>query len=397
MKVYRSTVVFLAMVGLAAGGVAQEPGKTPAKTEGGDPGVETHRAVASDALDFTKLIPPTLPRSVVFRQEGWNLWDPSMVQGDDGQFYLFYSRWSGTLGFDAWCTHAEIAWATSTNSTGPFTFQGVALPSRGVEYWDGHSVYNTCVVRISDKFYLYYTGNRGTTNWTPDRIPPSKEWWTHRNHQRIGVAVADSLRGPWRRSDKPLLDVGPGVGRDIINVPNLVVKPEGGYRLYYKTLAEGPHTSVVHYSADAESPLGPFVSYPKPIVDKNKLMPEVTKTFRFHIDDHFEWIQDGRYYAIVKDHDKPFLTAHGKSLLLFESPDGRDWKPSTNVLVKDFAVAWSDGGKTKYSRLEMPKLLFKNGRPSVLSLAAWQGSGESYIINIPLSVPHGQPTVRGGH
>ena len=64
---------------------------------------------AGAALDFAKLIPATLPRSAVFKQEGWCLWDPCVVRGDDGLYHLLYSRWRQSLGFDAWATHAEIA------------------------------------------------------------------------------------------------------------------------------------------------------------------------------------------------------------------------------------------------------------------------------------------------
>ena len=145
-------------------------------------------------LDFTKLIPQTVPRTAIFQQPGWCLWDPCIVRGNDGLFYLFYSRWQTKLGYDAWCTHAEIAWATAKDAAGPYEFRGVALPARGAEFWDGHSVFNTCVMHIGAKFYLYYAGNRGTAEWKPDRriAASAEEWWTHRNNQRIGVAVANT-------------------------------------------------------------------------------------------------------------------------------------------------------------------------------------------------------------
>jgi hypothetical protein len=347
--------------------------------------------VADDGHDFTRLIPPVLPTTAVFRQEGWCLWDPCVVRGDDGLLHLFYSRWPAALGFDAWCTHAEIARATATNAAGPYEFRGVALPSRGAEFWDGHSVYNTCVVRDGSRFLLYYTGNRGTADWAPDRrIPGSSEaWWTQRNRQRIGVAVADHPGGPWTRLDKPLIDVGPGFGQGIVAVPNVVAKPGGGFRLYYKTLAEGPGRfggGVFHYGADSESPLGPFARHPEPMVDKNRLLGDAGRHFNFHIDDHFEWVQDGRWYAIVKDHDAPFLTPHGRSLLLFESGDGRSWRPSRHALVKDFAITWDDGSRQDFERLEMPKLLIEDGRPKLLSLAAKPpGVQESFLIVVPLA------------
>ncbi len=81
---------------------------------------------------------------------------------------------------------------------GPYEFQSVALPAHGGNFWEGHSVFNIDVVNIGAKFYRYYTGNYGTTNWATNRAIPmsSEEWWIHRNHQRIGVAVADLPHGP---------------------------------------------------------------------------------------------------------------------------------------------------------------------------------------------------------
>ena len=31
-----------------------------------------------------------------------------------------------------------------------------AAPLGGGEFWDGHSVYNTCIVRLGGKFYLFH-------------------------------------------------------------------------------------------------------------------------------------------------------------------------------------------------------------------------------------------------
>ena len=363
------------------------------------PSVETPpaRGLAAGGMDFTKRIPRVLPKSAIFRQPGWCLWDPCIIRGDDGLYHLFYSRWKADLGFDAWCSHAEIARAVASRPDGPYEFRDTVLPQRGADHWDGHSVYNTCVIKIGGTFYLYYTGNRGTADWRPERAIPgnAKEWWIHRNNQRIGVATADAPGGPWKRLDKPMLDVGQGFGQTILNVPVMMRKPDGGLRLYYKTLGEGPGRfggGVFHYAADAGSPVGPFHRHPEPMVNKNKLLPEVKKPFDFHIDDHFEWWQDDRYLAIVKDHDAPYLTPHGRSLLLFESADGLAWRPARHALVQDFAIPWDDGSRQEFARLEMPKLLMENGQPRVLSLAALeQGAKESFLVLVPLVTPPPEP------
>lgn len=208
--------------------------------------VESAKSLPPSSLDFSKLLPKSLTPDSAFRQDGWCLWDPCVIRDERGTYHLFYARWRAGLGFDAWCTHAEIARATSDRPGGPYTFREVVLPARGASWWDGHSCYNTCVIRAEGSYFLYYTGNSGSNKWQADRQIPSNssEWWIHRNRQRIGVAMADRPSGPWRRLDRPLLDVGPATGQTIINVPNMVVLPGGGYRLYYKTLADGPFASV---------------------------------------------------------------------------------------------------------------------------------------------------------
>ncbi len=354
----------------------------------------TGQAATRD-LDFARLLPERFPRSAVYREPGFHLWDPAMVRTPDGVCHLLYSRWPVELGYDAWATHAEIAWATSTRPEGPYHFQGVVLGARGTGFWDGHSVYNTCLLADGGRYYLYYTGNHGDSSWRPDRAPGMNEeaWWVQRNSQRIGVAVADSPRGPWKRFDQPLLDTGPETGSGIIAVPNVIHRRGGGFLMYYKTLAPGPGRfggGVFHYAATARNPLGPFRRQGKPMVNKQELM-RTSNHFDFHIDDHLEWFQDGRYYAIVKDHDAPFLTAHGRSLLLMESPDGISWKFSPHPLVKDFAITWEDGETQPFERLEMPKLYFEKQRPRVLFLAA-RTAGDtrapSFLLSVPLQEAH---------
>ena len=342
-------------------------------------------------LDFARLIPRSIPRAAAFREDGFHLWDPAMVRTPDGVCHLLYSRWPASLGYDAWATHAQIAWATSNRPQGPYRFQRLVLGTRGADHWDGHSVYNACLLADGGQFYLYYTGNHGDASWRPGHAPTMSEdvWWMQRNSQRIGVAVAAHPGGPWKRFDHPLIDVGPETGSGIIAVPNVIRRQAGGYLMYFKTLAPGPGRfggGVFHYAAAADNPLGPFRRIGPPMVNKQELLRTSTH-FDFHIDDHVEWFQGDRYYAIVKDHDAPFLTDHGRALLLMESPDGLVWKFARHILVKDFFITWDDGTAQQFERLEMPKLYLENGRPKVLFLAAraaGDGVTPSFLLAVPL-------------
>jgi len=100
----------------------------------------------------------------------------------------------------------------------------------------------------------------------------------------------------------------------------------------------------------------------------------------FPVDDHFEFYHQGAYYAVVKDHGER-LTQHGVSLLLLKSDDGILWDLASSPLVTHFQLCWEDGEVHNYERLEMPRVLFQNGRPSALNLSAYPG-GEQKAFNI---------------
>jgi hypothetical protein len=339
------------------------------------------------SLDFRRILPRRVQHSAVFAMEGFMVWCASAVRTPDGVCHMLFSRWPRPLGFDAWATHSEIAYATAEKPEGPYTFRHVALPARGASFWDGHVTHNPCVIEHEGKFYLYYTGNHGPASWKPDAAPGKADWWVHRNHQRVGVAVADHPAGPWQRSDKPLLDV-PEYGNGVTGVPCVTKRPGGGFLMVYKTLAPGPGRfggGVFHYPAVASHPMGPFMRHPEPMVDKRKIFH---RHFDFHIDDHFEWYQDDRYYAIVKDHDAPFLTPHGRCLYLLESFDGLKWSVSNHALVTRFRLTWDDGSVQQFERLEMPKLYLEGGKPKVLFLAA-RPAGDPAAASFNIAVPLG--------
>ncbi len=335
----------------------------------------------SGSLDFTKLIPEH-PEKRIFAMEHYNIWCNGVVKGDDGKYHMFFSRWPKSRGFDAWCTHSEVAHAVADNLFGPYKFSDVTLPARGSQYWDGEMTHNPHVVRYKGKYYLYYTANTGSGHWktTGDSVRPTMrdaEWWVNRNNQRVGVAVAKSPYGPWKRFDKPLLDTVPG--RKTMGVPTVFIRPDGQFSLAYKSVMGNQKTTktvVKHFIALSKNPLGPFKDYDKPFITSPKT--------DFPIDDHVEWYQDGKYYCIAKDHgDK--ITEHGIALLLFESDNGLDWSLSANSLVHKFNITFANGESMVFDRFEMPKVYLENGKVVALFLAAkYRGKENSFSVVLPV-------------
>ena len=94
--------------------------------------------VDSDTLKIE--LSPFTPHNK-FVTPGWHNWGGSIIQGEDGIYRLFYSRWPVSKRFYAWLTHCEIAVATSPNPDGPWTYQYTALSSRDVG-WDAITAHN---------------------------------------------------------------------------------------------------------------------------------------------------------------------------------------------------------------------------------------------------------------
>ena len=214
--------------------------------------------------DFAAMIQP-VPLTAKFSDPDYYIWCGTLVKGDDAKYHLFYSRWPRKLGFQAWVTHSEIAHAVGDTPLGPFKHRDVALPPRGKEFWDGLCTHNPTVNKFGGKYCLYYMGNTG------DGVPMKGLNWTHRNNQRIGVAVADSPNGPWTRLDRPVVDVSPDSDAPdalMTSNPAICERPGGGYLILYKAVGKqgkppfgGP---VVHLTATADSLTGPITKQMRP-------------------------------------------------------------------------------------------------------------------------------------
>ncbi|MFR9628684.1 MAG: glycoside hydrolase family protein [Rikenellaceae bacterium] len=327
-----------------------------------------------------------VPTTAVFKngdETTWSVWGASMIKDDNGLYHIFYSRWPKANGW-VWAVDSEIARATSTSPYGPWEFQEIVLPRRGVEYWDGWCTHNPTIHKFGDKYYLYYMGTTG--DGREIEYPISDEVrWLHRNNQRIGVAVADSPTGPWTRFDKPTLDVSSDdTAPDclITNNPAVSQTPDGRYLLLYKTAGKkkplpvgGP---VVHMVAFSDSPTGPFV--------KEDVLVFAVEGNDFPAEDPTIWYQDGKYRAIVKEMASASNDWHA-SLIHYDSEDGIHWTPGKFQKVSDRQVTWEDGQHYKLSHLERPQIFMENGEPLLILFAADTTDVNNVLHSFNIQVP----------
>jgi hypothetical protein len=335
----------------------------------------------SRALDLAAAMQP-VPATAAFHDPGYYVWCGTMVHGDDGKYHLYYSRWKIEAGFESWVTASEVAHAVGSSPTGPFVFHDVALPPRGRQMWDGMVTHNPTVQKWKGRYYLYYMGNTG------DGVIMKTLNWTHRNHQRIGVAVADNPNGPWQRFDHPVIDVSNDpTAPDSLCVanPSITQGRDGRFYLLYKAVGRekplpfgGP---VVHLMAISDSPTGPFHKDPTPLF--------TVAGNNFPFEDPFLWFDKARdrYFVIMKD-NKGVVSGTGRSaLVLYESPDTRTWKRSEHFLVSDLELRWKDKPTQPVSRMERPQIMFDaEGEPSTPIVAIYQSDTDAYNVRIPLGL-----------
>lgn len=340
---------------------------------------------------YDKLLPAV--KGGGFRLEDDWVWCGSVIRGEDGRYHLFGTRWSKKLPFTPhWVTNSEIVRAVSDRPEGPYVFAEVVLAARGSEYWDGRSMSNTTIHRAGDTYLLFYTGTTYEEDKpTPDRNPiPPGGTLAHpvsakaRANQRIGLATAKSVYGPWTRRDEPILAPRPGKWDSLMtNNPAPCVHPDGSVLLVYKSVAF--QTDALRMGvAKAEHYDGPY----------ERLSDQPIFSFAEtggQIEDGYVWWsqEEQRYEIIMKDMTGSICGERAGGIHGY-SKDGLTWFVSEQPLAYSRRVKWDDGTETVQGNLERPQLLIEDGRPTHLfaatcnSIEGFAKATDTWNMVIPL-------------
>jgi len=308
----------------------------------------------------------------IFKTDGYFNWCSSIVKGDDILYHLFYSRWKKEDTFSGWLTFSEVAHAVSNKPTGPWEYKETVLKGRGKGHWDAITAHNPKIKYFDGKYYLYYCStNLGDKDYTNDDLIA-----THgkslkdvnrrilRENQRTGVAVSNSINGPWERMDQPLIEPSGPITTLTVN-PAIDKGKDGKYYLIIK--GDKPNkTRFIRNQAIAvsDSPTGPFEIQPKPVIDY------------LDTEDVSMWYDSKRDYFYGVFHAHTFLG-------MVSSSDGINWKKATEYSLMPKSIPMADGNEIKPDRLERPFVFVENDEPKMMSLAVNKGD-ESYIVFIPI-------------
>jgi len=327
----------------------------------------------TDNLNFGELLKGVGAENILYDSLEYFNWGSSIVKGDDGKYHLFYAQIPRKLGFLTWLNDGIISRAIADHPEGPYKHQKVVLKGRGFGHWDETTAHNPWIQKYNGKYYLYYiSSNYGGRKLTDDELHQSRTKWIDnefralvRENQRIGVAVSESIDGPWKRFENPMVEPGGPIVTITCN-PSVTQRPDGSYLMLVR--GDMPDTSelVRHQAiAIASSPIGPWEVQPKAAVDY------------LNAEDPAIWYDKKRerYYAIY--HAFGYLG-------LITSLDGINWKRAKYYKIMELAYKDSKGEMVKVTRMERPFLFLENGKPKVLTVSIKLDNGESYSMFIPI-------------
>lgn len=317
-----------------------------------------------------------------FSMEGYWVWCSSVVKAEDGRYHMFASRWPKTLPFHpGWGVASEIVRAVSETPEGPYRYEETVMTARSAAFWDGRSVHNPVIQKCGNRYLLFYMG---TTFPFPDVRPEdglnhnSPVWLAARANKRIGLAVADSIYGPWKRPDRPTFDVDPaGFDNFLVSNPAPCLNPDGSCLLIYKARAyKTPLYDCTGNEMFGDMSLGVAYAahYDRPFI---RLSSKPLFADGGVLEDPFVWRTDTGYAMLAKDW-KGTYTGDAGSAIYASSSDGLNWTVE-NTPAFSRAIRWDDGTVRTMGNLDRPFLLFdENGNATHLFAATNDGTESGF-------------------
>jgi len=298
------------------------------------------------------------PMEPAFRLDDYIVWGGSVAKAEDGRYYMFAARWPKKTAMPSWVTNGDVVLAVSDKPTGPYRLVKVVLPRRGSKFWDGMATFNPTIRRHDGKYVLFYTGTTYDFQQPKAKRPSQDHWEKAWNNKRIGVAVSDSVLGPWKRLDAPILEPREGKwDTSITSNPAPILHDDGSVLLVYKSSPlkfpeQKIKNELILGVASAKHYLGPY----------ERLNEESQVRFhgnRAHVEDAYVWFDGENYNMLAKSMDGKIPVGWGSGFVAHSS-DGLNWELADPPLAYTGKVEREDGSILKAGRFERPQILFEN-------------------------------------
>jgi len=333
---------------------------------------KTDYLTISDKLEFI---------GIAVEEPGYHIWGSSPILGPKGKTHLFVARWPKEFKVDpGWRSHSEIARYVADNPQGPFRFKEIVITGSGRETWDKYGAHNPCIKKVDDSYILFYIANNNPAQ------PP------HPRNQRIGMLIAKSPEGPWKKAGKQGMILQPSddpdhwtyySGNGVVN-PAFLNLSQKQFYLYFKSWIKfpdsGQHKSVMGVAV-SENLTGPYKITDQPITANAKT-----------IEDGYAFEYNGKYYLLTTDNHGIFINGGG---ILWESADGLNFaNPCVGYGLIDRYFQYDAKNLRRYYgpdvvKFERPQILVMDGKPAYMYAPSGCNimGGEatvSYVLKISL-------------
>lgn len=343
-------------------------------------------------LNISEIMPAEVDPENIFMDEHYYNWCPSVIQGEDGKYHMFYSRWKHGKrnvsidsmehifdGFQGWLKYSEIAYAVSDHLNGPYKYVSTVIKGDGDEKrWDQFTMHNPQIKKFGEYYYLYYISNSYDPNFKIDQEISNDwgEWLKYNCTQKIGVLKAKSLseliQGNFEPTE-PLMQPDNKLTYEVANNPSVTQGPDKKYYMIFKS--RKPNVgNMTMWLAKSDHPDKGF-----------QIISDVFTEADLACEDPFLWYDSSRatFYAVVKyfSHSKVLVPQFG-ALALIKSKDAMHWEPAEQPLISLREIRLKGKEKIMLEHLERPFIVFDtSGNPISLVSAATIGKPGKHAEN----------------
>lgn len=237
-------------------------------------------ALAEPKLTVENFHDSLVPKGFVLQEDDWHVWCNAPLLDDEGNVHLYVARWpvKDTFG-NGWHTTCEIAHYRAATPEGPYTFVSTILKGNGEKgSWRAFAPHNPTAVRLPDGRYavLFIANSNGSreggfpANQKIGLITaPSPDGpWTPAGRDGLILDVP---------KDPAVWSHGSVVG---VNNPTLLPMPDGRFFLYYKAMKPGKGEVRRMGVAIADSVEGPYQFEQEPLTRNEGTIED---GFAFHL------------------------------------------------------------------------------------------------------------------
>lgn len=284
--------------------------------------------------------------SLILTRQDSITWGCAPIYDDKGKVHVYFSNYALN---ENWLYNCHIYHAVADKPEGPYIILGDAIPPRPGK-WDNGTIHNPSIYRIDGKYVLLYISDTSYKDGV--KLPTEKVLAS----QRVGMAIADSPYGPWKRFDSPIIDVSKNP-RDwdsycTVN-PTMLKHPDGTYWLYYRALDRLNDNRRKTGVAMAKNLTGPYVKYKgNPIIDNKEVGGQTEDPYIFY------W--RGMFHCIIRD----MGNFDWYSGLYLSSKDGLHWSEYSRSYHQG-STYFPVNDKCRYERVQVLRNP-KNGNPEYL-------------------------------